>query len=205
MFLQASVILLTGGGVCLSACWDTPPGSRHPPEQTPPWEQTPPGADIPWEQTAPQIRHTPPEQTPPGADTPPLRSRHPTLQEQTPPPRKQTPAYSQWAAGTHPTGMYSCFRSVCQEFCSQGRGVVSQHALQVSRPTPRGELEGSGQGGLQVHTQGGILACTEADPSPPTADSYCCGQYATYWNAFLFVEKYYNPSILLISSEWLLK
>ena len=46
MFLQVSVILLTGGGVvCLSACWDTPPvadtplpgtdtplGSRHPPE-----------------------------------------------------------------------------------------------------------------------------------------------------------------------------
>ena len=27
-------------------------------------------------------------------------------------------------------------------------GVVSQHALQVSRPTPRGEVEGSGQGGL---------------------------------------------------------
>ena len=47
-------------GVCLSACWDTPPsradtpdgsrppqsghppGSRHPPEQTQPWEQRPP-------------------------------------------------------------------------------------------------------------------------------------------------------------------
>ena len=42
------------------------------------------------------------------------------------------------------------------------QGGVSQHALQVSRPTPKGELEGSGQGGLrglarglQVHTQGG--------------------------------------------------
>ena len=60
---------------------------------------------------------------------------------------------------------------------------VSQHALQVSGPTPRGELEGSGQGGLQAHTQGGvegsglgglqaytlggcIPACTEADPPP---------------------------------------
>ena len=31
------------GGVCLSACWDTPPGSRHPPwEQTFPRGQTPP-------------------------------------------------------------------------------------------------------------------------------------------------------------------
>ena len=55
-------------------------------------------------------------------------------------------------------------------------GVVSQHALQVSRPTPRGEVEGSGLGGLQAHTQGGlqahtfrregIPACTEADPHP---------------------------------------
>ena len=30
MFLQASVILSTGEG-CLSACWDTTPGGRHPP------------------------------------------------------------------------------------------------------------------------------------------------------------------------------
>ena len=33
-------------------------------------------------------------------------------------------------------------------------GGVSQHALQVSRPTPKGELEGSGQGGLQTYTWG---------------------------------------------------
>ena len=59
MFLQASVILSTGG-ICLSACWDTPP---------------PLGPD-----------------TPPRPDTP----------------RKQTPAYGQRAAGTHPTGMHSC-------------------------------------------------------------------------------------------------
>ena len=69
MFLQASVILLTGG-VCLSACWDTPwsrppsertpPQNRHPPEQTspPPSRADIPGADIPQ------------EQTPPGAETP---------------------------------------------------------------------------------------------------------------------------------------
>ena len=41
-FLHVSVILFSGG-LCLSACCDTPPtGSRHPPEQTPPREQTPP-------------------------------------------------------------------------------------------------------------------------------------------------------------------
>ena len=36
--------------------------------------------------------------------------------------------------------------------------VVSQHALQVSRPTPRGEVEGSGRavGCLQAHTQGEV-------------------------------------------------
>ena len=112
--------------------------------------------------------------------------------------------------------------------------MVSQHALQVSRPTPRGklrglacggspgphpggklrglawaprgEVEGSGLGelqahtqrgisrptpggGLQAHTQGspqvGIPACTEAD-TPLPADGYCCGWYASYWNASLF-------------------
>ena len=49
-----------------------------------------------WEQT-----HTPLKQTPRGADTPP-GSR---------PPWKQTPAYGQRAAGTHPTGMHSCFKT----------------------------------------------------------------------------------------------
>ena len=53
IFLHQSVILLTGPGVCLSACWDTPPGSRHPP-----------GTDTP------RSRH-PQEQTPPGTDNPP--------------------------------------------------------------------------------------------------------------------------------------
>ena len=49
-----------GGGVCLSAWWDT----------TPPGEDTP-GADTPQEQTPPGTRHTPlgPD-TPPRADTP---------------------------------------------------------------------------------------------------------------------------------------
>ena len=49
MFSQACVILFTGG-VCLSACWDTP------------------GADTPWEQTPPRV--DPLEQTPPWEQTP---------------------------------------------------------------------------------------------------------------------------------------
>ena len=65
MFLQASVILLTGGSVCLSACWDTPHQEQTPPlEQTASQEQTHPlGADTP------QSKH-PPGADPPGADTP---------------------------------------------------------------------------------------------------------------------------------------
>ena len=41
-----------GGGVCLSACWDTTPPPSRPPEQSPPpsrppSEQTPPGKQTP--------------------------------------------------------------------------------------------------------------------------------------------------------------
>ena len=95
------------------------------------------------------------------------------------------------------TGVVSQYalQVVSQHALQQVSGVVSQHALQVvsqhalqvsrgevSRPTPRGEVEGSGKGGLQAHTQGGlqahtqgvcIPACTEADPPP--MDGYCHG------------------------------
>ena len=113
MFLQASVILSTKG-VCLSACWDTPPQEQTPLQEQTPQEQTPPRAETthsrhsPLEQTPPLGADPPWEQTPSGADTPPCRSRHPLGAG--PPPGKQTPAYGQRAAGTHPTGMHSCFR-----------------------------------------------------------------------------------------------
>ena len=56
------------------------------------------------------LRQTPPGQTspPPGADTPP-RVRHTHPRTKYTPPRKQTPTYGQRGAGTHPTGMHSCF------------------------------------------------------------------------------------------------
>ena len=107
--------------------------------------------------------------------------------------------------------------------------VVSQHALQVSRSTPRGEVEGSGlggglqahtqwevegsgRGGLQAHTRGGLqvqnwgglqahtqgwgvsrhtsggypsMHCGRHHPN-----GYCCGRYASYWNAFLLYVTY---------------
>ena len=86
MFLQVSVCP-QGGGVCLSAWWDTPPPrSRHPPEETPhPLEQTPPGADTPGsrhppEQTPPRNKHPRGSRHPPGADPsgadPPPRDGH---------------------------------------------------------------------------------------------------------------------------------
>ena len=92
MFLQASVILLTGG-VSASVHAGIHPPEQTPPEWTPPWSRhplgadtppgadTPLGADTPWEQT-PHSRH-PPGADPPGADTP---------WEQThPPPGADTP------------------------------------------------------------------------------------------------------------------
>ena len=84
-------------------------------------------------------------------------------------------------------GATLCFLHVSVILFTAGE-VVSQHALQVSRPTPRGgEVEGSGRGGgFSRPTPGGrgcIPACTEAYPP---SDSYCCRQYASYWNAFLF-------------------
>ena len=81
-------------------------------------------------------------------------------------------------------------------------GKLRGLAWGVSRPTPGGSpgphpggSPGPNPGGLQAHTWGGVSRLTpaggcipayiEADP-PLTADSYCCGRYASYWNAFLY-------------------
>ena len=56
--------------------------------------------------------------------------------------------------------------------CSRSRGggvgwLVSQHALQVSRPTPRGEVEGSGQGGSPgPHSRGELRSLAWGGGSP---------------------------------------
>ena len=47
------------------------------------------------------------------------------------------------------------------------------------------QVEEGVQAQAQIQGESCVLACTEADPPPP-ADSYCCGRYASYWNAFLF-------------------
>ena len=88
------------GGVCLSACWDTPP-----------WEQTPPSpaADTPPEQTHPWSRHPPRSRHPQSRHTP--RSRHPPppWSRHPPPSAEHAGRYGQCAGGTHPTGMQSCY------------------------------------------------------------------------------------------------
>ena len=118
-------------------------------------------------------------------------------------------------------GQGNIFSRLCQEFCTLGGwypsmhcrwypsmpcrspGVVSQHALQVSKPTPKGKLSGLAwdhtqgvsrptPGGSPGPHPGGVSRPTPRGyPSmhwgrPPQADSYCCGWYASYWNAFLF-------------------
>ena len=106
MFLQASVILLTGGGVPGPG---TPPRTRYPPRPgTPltrytPQDQVAPHIRYPPTRYTPQTRYTPPGPvTPPGSGTPP-RPGTPPNQVHQPPPK-----YGQRAAGTHPTGMHSC-------------------------------------------------------------------------------------------------
>ena len=95
--------------------------------------------------------------------------------------------------------------------CSRSLGVVSQHALQ--------QVSGGGiPACLAAGLQGGACsrggACSwgvpvprgvppprgpapkgvcGGDPLPRPADGYCCGQYASYWNAFLLA--YYLLSL----------
>ena len=87
-------------------------------------------------------------------------------------------------------GQGNIFRSVCQEFCSRGGGG--------SKPRPRGEVGGSDWGGclgpepggrlgglaraVQAHTQGGFKPRPEGCVQ---GCGFCCGRYASYWNAFL--------------------
>ena len=94
MFLLVSVILFTGGSASVHAGITPtpsprepdPPGSRHPLGGRPIWKQEPPGSQLP------------------GKQAPPPGSRYPW-----PPGSRHPPAYGQWAAGTYPTGMHSCF------------------------------------------------------------------------------------------------
>ena len=59
----------------------------------------------------------------------------------------------------------------------------------VSRPTPKGEVEGSGLWGVTRPTPRGGCVSQHALTQTPPPDGYCCGRYASYWNAFLLCIK----------------
>ena len=121
MFLHVSVILSRGGG---SPAERPPPAGRPPPRdqadptlrlgEPPPVAGRPPppgpGRPPPGLGEPPQDQADPPgwETTPPQADPPPGWETTPPGTRQTPP-GKQTSEYGPRAAGTHPTGMHSCF------------------------------------------------------------------------------------------------
>ena len=68
---------------------------------------------------------SPREQTPQQGEPPP-GSR--------PPPRKHTPAYGQRVAGTHPTGMHSCYRVVNPPVLCAGRTFWTESKFSASSP-----------------------------------------------------------------------
>ena len=98
--------------------------------------------------------------------------------------------------------LYMYFLPSANEVCKGYAFTRVCHSVQgVSRPIPRGEVEGSGQEGPPGHTRGGdwglagevsrpiprgrlrglawggcIPPCTEADSAPSPADGYCCGR-----------------------------
>ena len=133
MFLQASVILLTGG------CLQTPP------------KQTPPGADTPLEQIFPRA-DSPHSRHPPGADTPQEQtpradtpwSRHPPW-EQTPPRAEPPPEQ------THPQEADSSIWSTSGRYASYWNAFLFEK--HVSRMLSKGGLCGRGacmNGGMSV-------------------------------------------------------
>ena len=71
-------------------------------------------------------------------------------------------------------GQGNIFTSVCREFCSQGGCLVwGGRCLLLGGLVPGG-----------VSSLGGT--CSWGAPGGDPPDSYCCGRYVSYWNAFLF-------------------
>ena len=107
-----------------------------------------------------------------------------------------------FTASRRSLGQGNIFRSVCQEFCPQGGGYLLRGGAwsgEVSAPGgawSRGVsglgvsgLGGSGPRGM-VPALGGVSgprgACSRGVlVETPLPDEYCCGRYASYWNALL--------------------
>ena len=105
MFLHVCVILFTGG-----VSGEPPPRDQ---------------ADPPGRERTPGTKEKPPPQD---QGEPPRDQADPTpWQGEPPPPGRETAAYGQWAAGTHPTGMHSCLHYVHRTL-----NFSEQHAFQFS-------------------------------------------------------------------------
>ena len=120
IFLQVCVCSQGGGCLpqCMLGCHIPPEMEKPPPRWRTPWMESPPPTpgwrSPPWMENPPGWRTPNPPwmENPPGIPNPPgWRTPNPPPDGE-PPPRKQTPAYGLRAAGTHPTGMHSCF-TVC--------------------------------------------------------------------------------------------
>ena len=97
IFLHRFVILFTGGGY---GVWQGEPPQAW---RTTPRTRPPHGMETPqaW-------RTPPPAWRPPRGHGEPPWTRPPLCMET--PPGEQTPAYGLRSAGTHPTGMHSCYQ-----------------------------------------------------------------------------------------------
>ena len=135
MFLQASVILLTGGVPDQAhTSWDQvhPPGLGTPRDQVhlpgtrfTPWDRIhPPGPGTP-----PRNRYTPPDQV-----QPPRPGTRPLQDQVHPPGAEHAGRYGQHAGGTHPTGMQSCLYMFCRRSSNGLRRVRSTATGIYSEP-----------------------------------------------------------------------
>ena len=124
MFLQASVILLTGGLTRPPRPGTPPDQAHHPPDQVhhQPWTRHTPQTRY---TTPPRTRHTPPQTrhtTPPDQVHHPPRPGTPNPPNQVPPPPTDAGRYGQHAGSKHPTGMQSCYaNSSCNSSCLKNR------------------------------------------------------------------------------------
>ena len=136
IFLHLSVILFTGGGVCLSACWDTiphPPGADTSPSRQPP---------SPPEQTPPPCSRHPPEHSPP-------RTRHPQGLSTPTPGTKYNPL----GLSTPPREANSGIRSTSGQYASYWNAYLFYteiHSQRVAPPPPASHLPLRGQTRLKT-------------------------------------------------------
>ena len=165
MFLQVSVCLsIEGGFVSVHA-------------GRPPWQVDPPAKETS-RQGDPLARETPlPGRLPCQGDPPAGR-----------PPRQGDPPGRPPCQGDSPAGRPPCQgdllprRPPAKETPSGPHPGRKLRGVRY-RPTAKGEIEGDQ---IQTHIQGGNSGGSGPDPPPP--NNYCCGRYASYWNAFLFTS-----------------